>query len=49
VVSLIPRTLEVNATLRVWGAFEDPNLRVDVRDNTYDPATGSASIAVPAR
>jgi len=49
VVSLIPRTLEINATLRVWGAFEDPNLRVEVRDNTYDPATGSASIAVPGQ
>jgi len=49
VVSLIPRTLELNATLRIWGAFEDPNLRVEVRDNTYDPATGSASIAVPGQ
>src|SRR5262249_45598370 len=48
-VSPIPRTLEPNATLRVWGAFEDPNLRVEVRDNTYDPATGSASIAVPGQ
>lgn len=49
VVSLIPRTLELNATLRVWGAFEDPNLRVDARDLRYDPATGSASLSVPGQ
>jgi len=49
VVSLIPRTLELNATLRVWGAFEDPNVRVDARDLHYDPATGSAFVSMPGQ
>jgi outer membrane receptor protein involved in Fe transport len=46
VISLIPRRLELNATLRVWGAFEDPNDRVESRDLVYDPMTGSASPGV---
>jgi outer membrane receptor protein involved in Fe transport len=45
VVSLIPRTLELNGTLRVFGAFEDPNLMVEARDLTYDPVTGHASFS----
>ncbi len=49
VVTLIPKTLELNATLKVIGAFEDPNLRTDSRDLMYDPVTGSASFAVPGQ
>jgi hypothetical protein len=49
VFSLIPRTLDFSTTLRVWGAFEDPGLRVDARDLAYDPVTGWASLSVPGQ
>jgi hypothetical protein len=49
VVTLIPKALELNATLKVIGAFEDPNLRVEARDLTYDPVTGAASFSVPGQ
>src|SRR5262249_4691631 len=37
------RTLELSTTLRVWGAFEDPNLRVEARDLMFAPGTGWAT------
>jgi outer membrane receptor protein involved in Fe transport len=48
VVSLIPGTLEASGTLRVLGAFEDPNLRVEARDLMYDE-NGHASISDPSQ
>jgi outer membrane receptor protein involved in Fe transport len=49
VVSLIPKRLELNATFKVIGAFEDPNLRVDSRDLQYDPLTGHAGFSMPGQ
>jgi outer membrane receptor protein involved in Fe transport len=36
VFNLIPGQLEAHGTLRIFGAFEDPNLRVEARDLHYD-------------
>jgi outer membrane receptor protein involved in Fe transport len=49
VISLIPRRLEINAGLRVIGAFEDPNIRVETRNLSYDPVTGSAGLSTPGQ
>jgi outer membrane receptor protein involved in Fe transport len=47
VFTVIPKTLELNGTLRVIGAFEDPNLRIAVNGLTTNPMTGVASPSVP--
>ncbi len=47
VFTIIKKTLEVNGTLRVIGAFEDPNLRVAANNLTSNPMTGVASTTVP--
>jgi outer membrane receptor protein involved in Fe transport len=49
VISLVPRTLELSTTVRVWGAFEDPNLRVDARDLMFAPGTGWATPGDPGQ
>ncbi len=36
VFNLIPGALEAHGTLRVFGAFEDPNVRVEARDLAFD-------------
>jgi outer membrane receptor protein involved in Fe transport len=36
VFNLIPGMLEASGTMRIYGAFEDPNVRVEARDLTYD-------------
>jgi outer membrane receptor protein involved in Fe transport len=40
VFNLIPGKLEATTTLRVLGAFEDPNRLVEYRDKRIDPLTG---------
>src|SRR5262249_35978419 len=49
VVSLIPRTLELNANLRVFGAFEDPNIRIETRDLVFDPLSGNSFLTMPGQ
>jgi hypothetical protein len=39
---LVPGKLSVTGIVKVIGAFEDPNRRVDARGLTLDPLTGSA-------
>ncbi len=39
---LIPERLELATVLRVYGAFEDPNRRVEARDLVFDPLTGGS-------
>jgi outer membrane receptor protein involved in Fe transport len=47
VVSVVRDKLELNGNVRVLGAFEDPNIRADVRGLAYDPVTGQAAISDP--
>jgi outer membrane receptor protein involved in Fe transport len=49
VVSIIPRTLELNANLRVFGAFEDPNTRIETRDLIFDPLSGNSFLSQPGQ
>jgi hypothetical protein len=48
VISIIPKHLELSANLRILGAFEDPNRRVDARDLSYD-TLGHASASDPTQ
>jgi outer membrane receptor protein involved in Fe transport len=45
VMSIIPDMLEVHGNLRVLGAFEDPNRRVEARNLIFDPVTGLSELA----
>jgi hypothetical protein len=45
VMSIIPDMLEVHGNLRVLGAFEDPNRRVESRNLIFDPITGLSELA----
>jgi hypothetical protein len=40
---LVPDRLELATVLRVYGAFEDPNRRVEARPLAVDPMTGSSA------
>ncbi len=40
---LVPGRMELSTVLRVYGAFEDPNRRVEARDLMVDPLTGNAN------
>jgi outer membrane receptor protein involved in Fe transport len=44
---LVPDRLELTTVLRVYGAFEDPNRRVEARGLAVDPMTGSATPGNP--
>ncbi len=39
---VVPGRLELSTVLRVYGAFEDPNRRIEARGLMYDSATGAA-------
>jgi outer membrane receptor protein involved in Fe transport len=46
---LIEDTLELATIVRVYGAFEDPNRRVEARDLERDPMTGGATFGDPTQ
>ena len=49
ILSVVPKRFEIHTTLRVNGAFEDPNRRGDTRGFTYDPTTGHADNTVTVK
>jgi outer membrane receptor protein involved in Fe transport len=46
---LVPDQLELATVLRVYGAFEDPNRRVEARGLAADPMTGASYPADPTQ
>jgi hypothetical protein len=47
VLSLVPKRLEAMGIVKIIGAFEDPNRRVECRDCRVDPNTGMATPGNP--
>jgi outer membrane receptor protein involved in Fe transport len=47
VQQIIPEQLELSTVLRVYGAFEDPNRRIEARGLVADPMTGASTPTNP--
>jgi outer membrane receptor protein involved in Fe transport len=45
VAQLVPDKLQLSTMVKIYGAMEDPNRRVEARDLAFDPVTGNADQA----